>query len=761
MTSKFFIIFAATATIAFAAEPIKPAVIKPVQVTPPPKTAPAQPQAAQSSVPTLNNLRKKLIDWNPFTQWFDAKPLNGSGAGDGSGSSTGSDSSSGSGTDSGAGGDPLGLARLRNQGAKKPGGPQPGGVGQQAAGGPQSGLAPDPGTQPPGGAGAGAGGGGGGGAFDQSGGITTPGGKGEVFDKWWPICAFIDSTVSQEKGNESIKGMVDMAAQCKVNVVVFPITIKTGYGDAPDPINQAARAACNMQNGFSNEGSVTTLVPHPLSAAKMCESKIPDPNNPGQMIYDPATAGCAELRQGSTPPPPDPNDPNYARLRAEYDKFMTSGEGRNAAGTGIGASIEVPIGHTAKVVAHEAMGHSQMGKPNGSRYGNGIGEFADFGPDGTAPEGPPGWTKPAGCDVMYSKALPNTKKFSWDPTKQSYYNRIDDVSRQYNLFGDPPLFGGARPPPPGGPATPPDAPPAGPPRIIFQDDAPKVAGGGGGTTPPATGVPAAPPGKNPQGGNPPTASEDERHKRKPGAPLPIAEGGSPKDTYKGDPPTASESPQDRLRRGAGETDSGKRFNPSVTYDDNAPKVKGGGSNSGGAVADRGKADAAPGAYPGSSTGSGFGSVGDGSSPDGGRATEYDPQSGTGVMSSRLAGGGGGGGGSSIQYDDNAPKGSASAGGGAGGYVGLGRGNSEDVLGGLGANGRNPASVGSLKPMGSALQNDFFNAVGDGYEDEREIKRRKIQGMTLRKPGDPNAKERALSLGGSRTPATREGPAKRR
>jgi hypothetical protein len=143
----------------------------------------------------------------------------------------------------------------------------------------------------------------------------------------------------------------------------------------------------------------------------------------------------------------------------------SDGHGHNKAAGSVAVSIEVVKGHTADIVAHEAIGHSQMGKPNGSRYGMGIGETVDTKPDG------PNWKKrtgdpdnkwtPGGCDVMRKNAHVNTasevqkyfgaaQPFQYDAGRQTYYT---PSSKLYNMSSDPPLFSPPNPVPPPGPIS--------------------------------------------------------------------------------------------------------------------------------------------------------------------------------------------------------------------------------------------------------------------------------------------------------------------
>lgn len=273
-------------------------------------------------------------------------------------------------------------------------------------------------------------------AYDENGGTRDPrgpsnqtkGGDGKapgesgltIHSLWWPICFFIDNSVDQGTANGAVKGVVDMAAACGVTVVAFPVTAR-GFVNDHNVINQQQQSACNLTEvGLAPRASTTALVPFPDTAGAMCgetkwEQKI-------------AVAGCATKAAGGAPPAP---------------------------------SIEVPKGHNAAVVAHEAMGHSQMNRPNLGEEGayidagNGIGDyggtpFAAAGGEGNIKTGS-GWS-PVGCAIMRANALPNTKSFAYDANRQLYYVKQENPERQHDmgsgrrLFGDP-----SAPPPPGTP----------------------------------------------------------------------------------------------------------------------------------------------------------------------------------------------------------------------------------------------------------------------------------------------------------------------
>jgi hypothetical protein len=281
-------------------------------------------------------------------------------------------------------------------------------------------------------------------------------GSGQQFQKWWPICAFVDKSMPDDEANKVLKGVVDRAAQdCQVKIELFAIkTDWAPYGDNDVAINKASVEKCNLPNGLP--GSATALVPSEIAAAKMCNSKKDIPEPP-YWEWNKSTAGCAELRSGTKVD------------EQAHQAAMPSGEAHSdKVGGNVAASIEVPLGWNTMVVSHEAIGHSQMGKPNGSRYGMGIGENEDF--DSSIPgtrggKMDPTWStvgslgSPSGCQVMRDQALNmseavkltgSSQPLLYDRNRQTY---MSPTSKLYDMSADPPLFSPPNPVPPPGPIS--------------------------------------------------------------------------------------------------------------------------------------------------------------------------------------------------------------------------------------------------------------------------------------------------------------------
>lgn len=295
-----------------------------------------------------------------------------------------------------------------------------------------------------------------------SGGDASVKGTAKKLDKWWPVCAFIDQGIDEKTANEAMKGMVQKAAECNVKIEVFPVQVSnwgtTDELDA-DTINKLSVEKCNVPGKVA--ASATALVPPAwkYTAAVMCGDF--QAKKPGKHIKDGQegewnenVAGCAQLRTGTK------LDQDYLDANAKPSAPGGHKHSSKAADGEVAPSIEVAKGQNANVVSHEALGHSQMGKPNGSRYGLGIGEEEDMRPDANGRIAgdamTDSWTKPAGCNVMYEKAHGDAeweRAFGgsppmYDSSRETYYKPGGYL---YDMAGSPALFDERNPVPPPGP----------------------------------------------------------------------------------------------------------------------------------------------------------------------------------------------------------------------------------------------------------------------------------------------------------------------
>jgi hypothetical protein len=338
------------------------------------------------------------------------------------------------------------------------------------------------------------------------------------------MCLFLDASISQEEGNRTVKQLVDDAAHCKVNLVVYPVTIQSNYPADPDVINEGSMSSCNLVSAkIGAKASTSVCTKYPETADKMC--------NPAWTPKDGYnTAGCAMVQGGaidklkSMYPPDSPE-------RALIDKFEKE-EGRSAALGKPAPSIEDIGACTGDIVGHEAIGHSEMGMPNGKSHGKGIGLPS---PGYTGDGAPPGAWTAQGCASFVESALPNPGRWKYNAARTQYYTRVAEPANQWNLLGGGQLFHPLPPlPPPGSGGIPPTGARP-PPAFSYDEAAPRAppsdppgsagvpSGNGGGGNPPSasadSGSPSSDPGAGSASNPPPATSPDIAHKKQSGAAL--------------------------------------------------------------------------------------------------------------------------------------------------------------------------------------------------------------------------------------------------
>lgn len=201
---------------------------------------------------------------------------------------------------------------------------------------------------------------------------TTVGSEGKSFGLWWPVCVLVDGP----DANSQITEMVKMSAACGVNLQPYSRVVTNGFGAENDSgINNGQRSSCNLSEaGIASKGSTLFLTNKSSTVAdRMCK-KFKKDKETGKETNEPTTevAGCNELANGSG--------------TAEQQKNWKEQAGKDSKGDGFGgvAGGSVAVGivdnegySSGNVYSHEAMGHGQMGWPNGASAGNGIGDPAD------------------------------------------------------------------------------------------------------------------------------------------------------------------------------------------------------------------------------------------------------------------------------------------------------------------------------------------------------------------------------------------------
>lgn len=545
-------------------------------------------------------------------------------------------------------------------------------------------------TKPGAGSGSGSGGGAGGGDNKNGGGggngemmtMSTPGGSSaKPHPRFYPMCLFMDPSVSTEEGNKTIKGLVDDAATCQVTLVVFPFTIKSNYPDDPNVINAAQSAMCNIStSGIAPAGSTSTCVKYDQTADKMCgdyDSKIE------------FAGGCAESRAA--------RGFEVAMSKEERDRAEAQngkeGLGKGSVG-GMASSIEDAGNCSSGTVGHEALGHSQFGHPNGASDGNGIG-LSETG-------GGEGWTG-AGCVAMFGNAFENDGRWTYDPQRVTYYTKPKNEEAWKDLMNPEPIFKQqkqfAQQAQPLQITTPPGQ------RITMSDE------------PKAQNPAKVPPAQPEKGKAQMEDGQDGRH-RKLGTALSQLLGGKKEEVVDGEPELEKPGKFSANPK-APPNFPGKPPGPRIGFDDAAPKgrsFKGGGATvtsvEGPPSGSYGESSDAPGEVgPGVSQGASM-------TPSGGNYA------------------GGSGSGATIGYDDNAPKGGLNAGsfyGGDRSPASVGS-DSANRIGGVVR-----AGAGSWRSS-QTDEEEFFEEVGeDGQPVPRKKKEVRRRGSAVREPGSLRGK----------------------
>lgn len=327
----------------------------------------------------------------------------------------------------------------------------------------------------------------------------SPPGEGDIvaYDKFYPMCIFIDRDATDEAtGNAAVKGMVDDAAACGVNLVVFAYTVQPLGTDDDVEINKWQQATCNLNEKLASLGvkasSTTVCSASETAASKMCKDFEPvpqfPPNTPTKNV-----AGCAQLQRVAGPENLDNNPSAKARLSAL---------GTPSYGGSLSApSIEQKGACDKDTIGHEAQGHSQWGHPNGSGDGKGIGLGDDGKGGGEAGAGGKGGWDPAGCTQMKMNSYANDGRFKYNRKRQNYY--FHDPNPKVRLQDMKKLFGPEDIPGDPGPDTP-------PPLLAGRDYPPVEIK----QSPP--GVRPDPPSRIAQAEQSKSKAPESKHKRKPG-----------------------------------------------------------------------------------------------------------------------------------------------------------------------------------------------------------------------------------------------------
>jgi hypothetical protein len=244
----------------------------------------------------------------------------------------------------------------------------------------------------------------------QSGGDSGGGSsQAQSFGLWWPVCLLIDSNAPD--ANKQVAEMVKMSADCGVNLQPYIRQVVIQDPNNDEQINQLQSQTCNLkQAGIAEKGSTLVITNRSSTVAdKMCASYEGNPPKLTQNV-----AGCNEIAQG---------------ISGNAEKLL-KGEGQGQEKKIAGSSVAVGIVDlegfdNGKIWSHEAIGHGQMGWPNGKGAGNGIAngdDPQDNGGEDPQSEGKQAYT-PIGCTRMRAQAIPDPKHYhSYYPDKQRYYS---------------------------------------------------------------------------------------------------------------------------------------------------------------------------------------------------------------------------------------------------------------------------------------------------------------------------------------------------
>ncbi len=256
----------------------------------------------------------------------------------------------------------------------------------------------------------------------------TVGSEGKSFGLWWPVCVLVDGP----DANSQITEMVQMSAACGVNLQPYSRVVTNSFGAENDSgINNGQRSSCNLSEaGIASKGSTLFLTNKSSTVAdKMCgQFEVVN----GKTVPTKTVHGCNELANGSG-------------TKEQQEKWKTDGVADTKSdgfGGVAGGSVAVGIvdkeGYTeGNVYSHEAMGHGQMGWPNGKTAGNGIGDPADEKKDIPNTEGALGAYTGKGCARMRASAIPDPEeKHKYYASKTKYYNH-ESMSKKPLALGEP------------------------------------------------------------------------------------------------------------------------------------------------------------------------------------------------------------------------------------------------------------------------------------------------------------------------------------
>lgn len=244
-----------------------------------------------------------------------------------------------------------------------------------------------------------------------------------AFQKWFPMCIFVEQGAN---GNAIVKGLVDAAADCKVNLVAFPFYINSNLPGDGQAAAKAAARSCNAVDGLRKYGATR--------ASSLIVTK--NKNLPASMCKSPAfkdKVGCSQLGWEPTP--------------GQLFRQRGTGEDGGVATRGQTSVAMISTPNVEQAVKY-GLGMAMMSRPPGTGAGYGVGDPDEgWASAGSTPERK--WSA-SGCAAMRQAAFPNNGQWRYNPEQDKYLVDAGGANRLLDVVGGPQLFRPPKPPEKGG-----------------------------------------------------------------------------------------------------------------------------------------------------------------------------------------------------------------------------------------------------------------------------------------------------------------------
>ncbi len=239
------------------------------------------------------------------------------------------------------------------------------------------------------------------GDLSGGGGPQNKPGKIEAYDRWFPACIFLSPSVGN--GNAMVKGAVDMAAKCGVNLVVFPFYVKSTPG-SPQAINAQARQSCNAIQGMGSQGvnrvASATVTGNPAQAAKMCGAGANDRDTCEDLTYNPG--------------------------EVYKQRYRMTGRGAEVNPTGSGI-----VGRNTPQALATTIFRQITGLPYGAGAGLGLGSWNE-GDASAAGLAKSDGLNDFGCNELRNRSLSNDGRWKYNSGQETYIVK-GDSERMFDL----------------------------------------------------------------------------------------------------------------------------------------------------------------------------------------------------------------------------------------------------------------------------------------------------------------------------------------